>query len=589
MRYIQQWVIFLMMVIVVPAHAQTRWQTSEAILKVEITGIEDELLRNAQLFLSLKELENKQVPSLFRVRYLARQGEQEILSALEPFGFYNASVQHQINQTADVWLIQYQVELGNVTTYNQVTVDIRGAAEDDAAFKKLVTALKPQTGQVFEHQSYERLKTSLRSLAAERGYYDAELLKHEVHVETTTQTADATLLFDSGERYQFGPTSFCCSFLEDELLHRFVQYESGQPFTTRSLLELQIDLAGSGYFSSVEVSPQWQQADNQEVPIEVSLSPNNRNRYQLGVGYGTDTGARVTLGFDRRWVNSRGHRLSSVLRLSEVQNTGFVSYVIPGRNPARDSYSYTGEVTDRSFEQQQSTLYRTAFNDIRHYDKWHRTYQLSYQRENFAFGSEPTTSSNFLIPAIEWSLIDSATVQDNRNMIDDGYRLTLSLQGGHDSFLSDTNFISAKVGAKWIQRLNDDWRMLLRGEVGALTVDDFDLLGPTLRFFAGGDHSVRGYAYQQLGPKNAEGVVIGGRYLVATSVEFDYAFKPNWRLAVFSDFGNSMMDWDESLKQSVGVGVRWISPIGPIRLDLAAAIDEPGSPWRLHLTLGPDL
>ncbi len=589
LRYLQRWIIFFMMIIILPAHAQSRWQTPTATLQVEITGIDGELLRNAKLFLSLTELTNQQVPSLFRIRYLARQGEQEILSALEPFGFYNAVVSHTIQQAPDIWLVKYEVELGDVTTYGNVSVKLIGAAKQDEAFKKLLAALQPKPGAVFEHQSYERLKSSLRSLAAERGYYDAELLTHQVHVETTTKTADVTLVFNSGERYRFGHTSFCCAFLSDSLLDRYVQFMPGEPFNTRSLLDLQIDLAGSGYFSSVEVSPQWQQAEHQQVPVEVLLSPNNRNRYQFGLGYGTDTGARVTLGFDRRWVNDRGHRLSSVLRLSEVQNTGFVSYIIPGRNPARDSYSFAGEVTDRSFEQQMSTLLRTSFKDTRHYDKWHRTYQLSYQQEDFAFGAEPTTSSNFLIPSIEWSLINSATMPENRNMIDDGYRLTISLQGGHESLLSDTNFIAAKIGAKWVQRLNDDWRLLLRGELGALTTDDFSLLGPTLRFFAGGDHNVRGYAYQQLGPKNAEGVVIGGRYMVATSIEVDYAIKPNWRVAVFSDFGNSMMHWDERLKQTLGAGIRWISPIGPVRLDVAAAIDEPGTPWRLHLTLGPDL
>src|SRR5690554_6814320 len=557
LRYLQRWIIFFMMIIILPAHAQSRWQTPTATLQVEITGIEGELLRNAKLFLSLTELTNQQVPSLFRIRYLARQGEQEILSALEPFGFYNAVVSHTIQQAPDIWLVKYEVELGDVTTYGNVSVKLIGAAEQDEAFKKLLAALQPKPGAVFEHQSYERLKSSLRSLAAERGYYDAELLTHQVHVETTTKTADVTLVFNSGERYRFGHTTFCCAFLSDSLLDRYVQFMPGEPFNTRSLLDLQIDLAGSGYFSSVEVSPQWQQAEHQQVPVEVLLSPNNRDRYQFGLGYGTDTGARVTLGFDRRWVNDRGHKLSGVVRLSEIQNTGFVSYQIPGNDPARDVYSFNGEITDRSFEEQRSTLYKASASDLRHYDRWHRTYQLAYQREDFAFGSEPSDVSSFLIPSIEWSLIESRSLPANRNIVDDGYRLTLFLQGAHENVLSETNLISLKLSAKWVHRMTDEWRILARSEVGALRAGHFESLGPSLRFFAGGDHSVRGYAYQQLGPTNEEGVVVGGRYMTANSLEVDYAFKPNWRLALFTDIGNSMMHWDERLKQSVGFGVRW--------------------------------
>jgi Outer membrane protein len=588
-RWLQGLLFLILVIMSLPAVGQNSWQPPDAKLAIAIDGVQDELLANSRIFLSITALEGETVPSIFRVRYLTRQGEQEIRSALEPFGFYNATVTSEIIETDELWTVRYQVDVGPVTTYDQVNFEMTGGATNDDAFQKVIRSLRPVSGQVFNHQAYERFKATLRNLAAERGYYDADFLKQSVKVETSTQVANVELVFDSGERYLFGETSFCCAFLNNSLLERFIQYQPGEPFTTRALLDLQVDLAGSDYFNRVEVAPLWQNTTDNRVPIDVTLSPNERDRYQVGLGYGTDTGARVTLGFDRRWVNDRGHRLSSVIRLSEVQNTGFVSYIIPGNNPARDSYSFNGEITDRSFEEQRSTLYKTSFKDLRHYDRWHRTYQLAYQREDFAFGEEPTESSNFLIPSVEWSLIESSNLPVNRNIIDDGYRLSIMLQGGHDGVLSDTTFASIKVGAKWIHRLNDQWRILLRSEVGALRADDFEVLGPTLRFFAGGDHSVRGYAYQQLGPESSEGVVIGGKYMTASSVEVDYAFKPNWRVALFTDIGNSMMNWDERLKQTVGFGFRWVSPIGPVRLDLAMALDEPSKPWRLHLTLGPDL
>lgn len=588
-RVVQGLLALFLMLFSLPVISQTTWQPPDAKLAIKIDGIEGELLSNARIFLSLKTLEGETVPSIFRVRYLTRIGEQEIRNALEPFGFYNANVTSEIDENEDIWTVRYIVDIGPVTTYDRVDIQLVGNAQNDSAFQKLLQTQKPYSGQVFNHVAYERFKANLRNLAAERGYYDASFTEHTVKVETTQQVANVSLVFDSGERYLFGDTTFCCAFLGAPLLERFVQYRSGEPFNTRKLLDLQVDLAGSDYFNRVEVSPQWQNTEDNRVPIDVALTPNERDRYQVGLGYGTDTGARITLGFDRRWVNDRGHRLSSVIRLSEVQNTGFVSYIIPGNNPARDSYSFNGEITDRSFEEQRSTLYRTSFKDLRHYDRWHRTYQLAYQREDFAFGDEPTESSSFLIPSVEWSLIESSNLPENRNIIDDGYRVSIMLQGAHETALADTTFASIKVGAKWIHRINEEWRILLRSEVGALRADNFESLGPTLRFFAGGDHSVRGYAYQQLGPENADGVVVGGKYMTASSVEVDYSFKPNWRVALFTDIGNSMMHWDERLKQTVGFGFRWVSPIGPVRLDLAMALDEPSKPWRLHLTLGPDL
>ena len=571
------------------AHAQAGREQTDATLSIQIQGNGDQLLKNAKAHLSLSALEDKQVPSIFRVRYLARQGEREIATALEPYGFYNASISHEVIEAEEQWTVSYKIDIGPVTTYAEIKVQLLGRAKKDTAFIELLNKLQPKLGEPLVHERYESLKSGLRNLAAERGYYDAHFTRQKLWVERTTQTATLALEFDSGPRYLFGDTVFCCSFLDDSLLNRFMQYQPGEYFNTRDLLDLQVDLAGSEYFKRVEIAPRWESSEDGKVDIDVTLEPNKRNRYQYGLGYGTDTGARVTLGFDRRWVNTRGHRLSSVLRLSEVQNTGYVSYQIPGNDPARDAYSFNGEVTDRSYEQQRSTLYRATMQDLRHYDRWHRIYQLAYQREKYAFGDGAMESSSFLIPSIEWSLIESSKLAQNRNIVDDGYRLSFLIQGAHDSVMAATTFASLKVSGKWVHRLDEQWRVLARGEVGVLKADDFEQLGPTLRFFAGGDHSVRGYAFQQLGPENQEGVVLGGRYLVASSIEVDYAINQNWRLALFTDLGNSMMDWNESLKQSIGFGVRWVSPIGPVRLDLAQAIDEPSKPWRIHLTLGPDL
>lgn len=579
----------LILMLTPSSHAQSAWQTSDAKLALTITGISDPLLSNAKSYLTLSSLENETVPSVIRLRYLAKQGESEIKIALQPFGFYNSEVSHEIIETPSTWTVNYTVSLGPVTTYNDINITLLGGAQYDAEFNRILEQQAPKIGQPLRHQAYESLKSSLRNLAAERGYYDAKFLVQRIQVQREKQVAQAELTFDSGERYLFGETNFCCSFVSNTLLNRFLSHQTGEPFSTRKLLDLQVDLASSDYFNQVEISPLWDQADNNQVPIDVQLEPNERDRYQVGVGYGTDTGARLTMGFDRRWVNDRGHKLSSVIRLSEVQNTGFVSYQIPGNDPARDVYSFNGEITDRSFEAQRSTLYKTSFSDLRHYDRWQRTYEIAYQREDYSFGSEPSESSSFLIPSASWSLIESESLPANRNIIDDGYRLSLQLQGGHDGALSETTFGSIKISAKIVHRLSDQWRVLARSEVGALRADNFESLGPTLRFFAGGDHSVRGYAYQQLGPKNSEGVVVGGRYMTASSVELDYRINDNWRIAVFSDIGNSMMNWGESLKQSAGFGVRWISPIGPVRLDLASALNEPSNPWRLHLTIGPDL
>lgn len=577
-----------------PSAAQASNPSSDSaserqVVRVELEGLRDELADNVRARTTLFSLDGQPAPASFRLRFLQRRAENEIREALMPYGYYQPIIESELEESSSAWTIRFEVDAGKPVQLTAVSVQVLGAASEDPRFIELKQRLPLKVGDVLNHPNYERAKGQLRNLAAERGYYDSEFLAHHVAVELTDQSAKIDLTLDSGPRYHYGKIEFCCAHISDELLQRYIQFETGDPFSTSELLNLQLGLSSSNYFETIEIAPNWSERSEGTVPVDVTMTPNQRDHYQVGLGYGTDTGARVTLGFDRRWVNDRGHHINSILRLSEVQNTGSVSYIIPGFYPPTDQYDVTAEVTDRSYLEQRSTLYRLAGRDIRHFDDWQRTWQLSWQRERFAFGEEPKRSSQFLIPAAEFSLIRSTSNGDNRNLIDDGYRVSLELRGASADILADTTFFSARLSGKWVHRFSSNWRILTRGEIGAIETDDFEKLSPSLRFFAGGDYSVRGYAYQDLGPRNEEDVVIGGRYIVTSSLEVDYQINDAWRVALFTDVGNAMMDWDSNLKQSIGFGVRWLSPIGPVRLDLAQAIDEPGNPWRIHFTLGPDL
>ncbi len=170
-----------------------------------------------------------------------------------------------------------------------------------------------------------------------------------------------------------------------------------------------------------------------------------------------------------------------------------------------------------------------------------------------------------------------------------GARLQLDLKGAQEGALSDVSFLQSQVDAKLIMPLGEDLRLISRGTLGGIYTEDFERLPPSIRYFAGGDQSVRGYGYNRPGPRDASGEVIGGRYLVVGSLELERHIRGNWRAALFFDTGNALDSWDESLKQGAGIGLRWETPIGLVRVDLATALSEDGNPWRLHLTLGPDL
>jgi len=144
------------------------------------------------------------------------------------------------------------------------------------------------------------------------------------------------------------------------------------------------------------------------------------------------------------------------------------------------------------------------------------------------------------------------------------------------------------VGAEGVVGLWPDARLLLRGAFGAVDGADVDDLPLSQRFFAGGDNSVRGFDYQTLGPTNEQGQVVGGRFLTVASVELEQLIVRNWGAAVFVDSGNAMNDHGTGLRTAAGVGLRYRSPVGVFRVDVAKAVDGDESP-RLHLSLGVDL
>ena len=158
------------------------------------------------------------------------------------------------------------------------------------------------------------------------------------------------------------------------------------------------------------------------------------------------------------------------------------------------------------------------------------------------------------------------------------------------AFVSTSDFVSLRSGFRWLNTYQDRHMLLIRGDAGAILSTDFERVSPSLRFYAGGDNSVRGFDFRSLSPRNSLNETIGGQYLLAASLEYNWRWRPTWRPAVFVDVGNAFSQASEAnLGTGVGVGIRWISPVGPIRADLASAVSEPGAPLRIHLTIGSPL
>ncbi len=165
----------------------------------------------------------------------------------------------------------------------------------------------------------------------------------------------------------------------------------------------------------------------------------------------------------------------------------------------------------------------------------------------------------------------------------------LGLLGGVEGVVFDATFLQATLSGKAIISPFDQWRLIGRGSLGATAVDAIDVLPPSLRFYTGGDNTLRGYGYKSIGTRDSSGEIIGGKYLVLGSIEVEKTVYEQWSLAAFWDVGTATDDLNLNFHQGVGCGVRFRLPFGQIRLDVASAITEDGNPLRLHFMVGGDL
>ncbi|MBW8875007.1 MAG: outer membrane protein assembly factor [Acidobacteria bacterium] len=552
-------------------------------VKVEIEGVSRKLAQNIHSSLSLEQAEKDELDEP-HIRRLHAAAPGEIEEALQPFGYYRPRVRSELRQEKDQWIARYEVDAGPPVKIASVDLKIAGAGADDPRFREVAAAFPLRQGEVLYHPDWEKGKKAFEDLAAEEGYLDAAFQENEVRVSLERYQADVVLHYNTGPRYRFGEVRFHQDVLNPDLLKGYVKFKRGDPLDVNRVLELQSALSDSPYWGRVEVVTRQDEAQGLEVPVDVNLAPSKPMRFSGGLGYGTDTGPRARGVWELRRLNSRGHRAEVDLTASAIEQGFKTSYFIPGAYPRTDVLSLNAayDRQDTNSSRSDSGLLGTTLTQSRH--GWREAYSLNFQREKFTVGLDKGTS-NLLVPGASLERVKA----DDRIDTTNGYRARLSLQGA--SPLSDTSFVQGEIDAKVIRTLGDRNRLIARTQVGYTDTNDFRALPPRFRFFAGGDQSVRGFSYQSLGRKDEAGNTIGGEALVVGSLEYERRFFAKWGAAVFYDTGNASQSFSGlgTLARGAGFGVRWRSPIGPIRADVAWALSEPGHPIRFHLNIGPDL
>jgi translocation and assembly module TamA len=611
----------LSVVTIEPSFAQ------EKSLTVEFSGIEGDLLENVKRNVRLLVRQQDGTPlGEGERRRLQRRAYDEIKQALEPFGYYQVDIVTEFDRAASS--LRYRVELNEpvlvksislqmadsvlldqVNSASLVTDDVadagsptrRAKSQNVASFRNEFEAWRNQfelkVGARLDHASYELNKKRLLANALRQGYFDAQYTKSLIEIGTDRESADIQMMFAPGARYKISKINLNWQYsdnadektrrgIDADILSSLITLQVGQYYTSERLSETQRNLSATPFFSNVEVTLGDLNSSEGLVPVVINLTPRKRKAYNFQIGVGTDTGVRASVGYENRKINTKGHNISARYGASEINRSASFNYRIPQFRSQNESVNLFAALTDafgntRRF--QSSTLGAELSHEL---EGAVVTYGVTASREQYRRLNrqldDVERTTDLLIPRVQWKF----TEVDDLYFPTNGWSATIELRASSEDLLSDVSLLQGELDIKRLFPLGNGSLKLRMGLSGSLISESADL-PESLGFLAGGDDSVRGYAFESIGV-NRNGETTVGKHAVVGSIEYQHPIRDGLALATFVDIGDAF-DNKADFKKGVGVGLRWRLPFGALRLDLASALDLEGDPLRLHFSFGTDL
>ena len=545
----------------------------------KINGLAEPELTNAYNWLGYVAEDQREglVPN--RMKALHDAAEKSIAKALQPFGYYKPTITKRLEGGPKDYFAYYNVVRGPAVRWIASSIEVRG--EGAQALGGDLQSYFPTVGRRLQHADYEEAKDRILALARDDGYLDATFTRNELRVDPAAGTAQALLELDTGKRWFFGAVQIeGDARIDADVIERYLRFKPGEPYSQQKLTDSQFALSDLDYFQDVEVRGRRRRAEGDRIPVLVRAVHSKSRRDDFGIGYGTDTGARVSVGTEFRRFNERGHKLKVALQASQKQSGLSSEYRIPTGHEPGEYWGIAGQASDERLSYGNETKYGLVGSLNRLAGDWDRRYYLKYQRSIFDFDEGEDNAVSVLAPGVTFSrqwLDDPAWAQR-------GFSLWVDTHAAQKGLLSSATFVQGRVRTKAALPMGKKGRLLGRVEVGATAAREFNKLPPDERFFAGGDQSVRGYAYQSIGSsRDDNGGVIGGRYLNVFSIEAERAVKGDIGAAVFADAGGVGDTPYPTLHYGVGIGVRYRAPFGSLQLDLAHPLDPDEPAVRLHL------
>lgn len=538
-----------------------------------------------QRYKQLQDLDDQEM------RQLLRDADVQARDLLATLGYFSPVLNWQLDNQPSLTpprIVRLDVQVGEAARISQVQIqwqgDIAQQRQTDPQREQVVSQWALPAGREFSQTAWSQAKTqALKWVQAER-YPHARIASSQARVDVPNKQVALSLTIDSGPLVTLGPLLISGTERYSlELVERLAHLTPGAVYKQNDLLMAQQRLVASGFYDAVFVSLD-SPAHAEATPVKVELKETLRQKWVLGLGVRSDSGPRLTAEYTHLRLPRWDWRAVTKLSVDKNLQTWSLDMLAPP-DPSLWRWHGTSLLEKQQFVGYEVSSQRWRYGRTQREDRTDRSYYAQYDASTSTgalVGQRESVSGNY---AWTWRRFDSLPfpTQGIGGSLELGSGVSLGSQ--HEPF---TRWLAR---AMWLQPLGrTSGRLAVRAEAGSVISRDTSGLPTTQLFVAGGDNSVRGYATSSIGVTQDNGAIAAGRYLATGSVEWQRPIRWNqertdWESAVFFDAGTVSNDMHRlQTKIGYGVGARWRSPIGPLRMDLAYG--QAVQKLRLHLSVG---
>lgn len=610
-------------------------------IRYAISGLKDPLLSNVRNSVEGFRLTGRALVSAGQLDEVRQEAEARARRALKPYGYYHPEIVTDLVRVRDDrWRLNMRIRRGPPVRVTAARISVRGEGADSTGLQEWRDEWPLTRGKTMNQETWRQQKDRAMEIAMAEGYLTASYAEHLIELDLIRNEAELSLVLDTGPQAVFGDIEYRQDVVRPAVMKNVPRFDPGDPYSSELMEKFRLDLWSTGYFTNISVEEQRHLGRTPPtVDLVANLETETKNTYQGTIGFGTDTGVRAQALYQRRVLTSYGHRLDVGIGYQEFDDELSVrgNYRIPRLGDKREYWiselALQTENQDLEFKREESDegfvklangnvdnlFLRLGKERVRDRKKGYQqiveTVFGQYLRESYDYDpgadASPAVRDAAMDPelghlfrdhvrtlsfGIEWDWpVITGKAFETSGRHDRAWVFTSS-----DFWGSERNFTQAYFSTRRSYLAGERFKFLFRAELGYSDADvdtvELDVGGEPLtlsvtelptqyRFKAGGSNSVRGYGFEELNDND-----IGSNHIITASAEIEMRIRENWSVAAFVDVGNAFNHWTEqNLKRGVGVGVRWYTVAGPIRVDFAQARDFEGRPWRIHFTMGSPL